>query len=49
MTAAPIALRQKAMARAVTVVEPRVAAMRGPEEATPRTPKAARKNVTVTA
>ena len=49
ITAAPIALRQKAMARAVTVVAPSVAAIRGPEEATPRTPKAAMKNVTVTA
>jgi hypothetical protein len=37
------------MAKAVTVVAPSVAAIRGPEDATPRTPKAAMKNVTVTA
>ncbi len=47
ITAAPIALRQKAMARALTVVAPRVAAISGPEEATPRTPRAARKKFTV--
>jgi hypothetical protein len=47
MTAAAMALRQKAMARAVTVVAPRVAAMSGPDEATPRTPRAARKRFTL--
>ena len=47
ITAAPIALRQKAMARALTEVAPRVAAIRGPEEATPSTPRAARKKFTL--
>ncbi len=47
MTTDPIALRQKAIARALTEVAPRVAAMSGPEEATPRTPRAARKKFTV--
>ena len=47
ITTAPMALRQKAMARALTVVAPRVAAISGPDEATPRTPRAARKKFTV--
>ena len=47
MTTDPIALRQKAIARALTEGAPRVAAMSGPEEATPRTPSAARKKFTV--
>jgi hypothetical protein len=46
MTAAPIAFRQKAMARALALVAPRVAAISGPEDATPRTPTAAIKKVT---
>jgi hypothetical protein len=41
ITAAPMALRQKAMERALTLVAPSVAAIRGPEEATPSTPRAA--------
>jgi hypothetical protein len=47
MTTDPIALRQKAIAKALTEVAPRVAAMSGPEDATPRTPRAARKKFTV--
>jgi hypothetical protein len=47
MAAAPIAFRQKAIARALTVVAPSVAAMSGPDEATPRTPRAAMKKFTV--
>jgi hypothetical protein len=47
ITAAPMAFRQKAMARALTLVAPRVAAISGPEEATPRTPRAASKRFTV--
>src|SRR5690349_3730090 len=43
MTAAPMALRQKAMARALTLVAPSVAAIKGPDDATPRTPRAAKK------
>src|SRR6478736_3557413 len=43
MTTAPMALRQKAMASALTLVAPSVAAMSGPEDATPRTPRAAKK------
>ena len=42
MTTAPMALRQKAMARALTVVAPSVAAISGPDEATPSTPRAPR-------
>lgn len=42
-----MALRQNAIASALTVVAPRVAAIRGPEEATPSTPKAAIKKFTV--
>ena len=47
MTAAPMALRQKAMASALTLVAPSVAAIRGPDDATPSTPRAARKKFTV--
>ena len=47
ITADPMALRQKAMARALTDVAPSVAAMSGPDEATPRTPRAARKKFNV--
>ena len=47
ITAAPMALRQNAMARALTDVAPRVAAINGPEEATPSTPRAARKKFTL--
>ena len=46
ITTAPMALRQKAMARALTDVAPRVAAISGPDEATPSTPTAARKKFT---
>jgi hypothetical protein len=47
ITAAPMALRQKAIARALTVVAPSVAAISGPDEATPSTPSAANKRFTV--
>jgi hypothetical protein len=42
-----MALRQKAMARALTDVAPSVAAMSGPDEATPSTPTAASKKFTL--
>jgi hypothetical protein len=40
ITTAPIAFRQKAIANAVTDVAPKVPAISGPDEATPRTPRA---------
>ncbi|MNI72487.1 hypothetical protein D3C73_1284340 [compost metagenome] len=46
ITTAPIALRQNAIASAVTEVAPSVPAMRGPEEATPSTPSAAMRRFT---
>ncbi len=46
ITTAPIALRQNAMAKAVTEVAPSVPAMSGPEDATPRTPSAAMRRFT---
>jgi hypothetical protein len=46
ITTAPMAFRQKAMASAVTEVAPKVPAISGPEEATPRTPRAAMRRFT---
>jgi len=46
MTTAARALRQNAMARAVTELPASVAAMSGPDEDTPRTPSAAMRRVT---